>query len=357
MKRTNHLRLLLGAVIPLLMLAACSTSNQSAADQSGSRSESGTSPGESAIAPLSKDGPLTISYIPITMNTQYTMTQYGMQEQIDRLGGSDFATLDVQAPASNDQSLSMQPSIMENAIAKGVDAIVLSTEDEQAMLPYMKKATEAGIPVFLTNMAEVNEDDAYFVSNIGYSQYDASHLIGEWVVDDTAGKDAKIGILEGYPGLLNDQRLAGFKDAIADHANLEVVASQTADWTRAKGQEVTENILTASPDIDIIYGMYDEMALGAVSAIKTMSTEKDIIVAGYDNTADGNAAIKNGELAVTVDTGSKKVGVELINAIKSFVTEGKAVDREINVPPTIVDATNVDEFGEDTYEYVPRDPE
>jgi ABC-type sugar transport system, periplasmic component len=342
----------------MLALAACSTSNQqSGADESGAGSESGGSGGASAIAPLAKETPLTISYIPITMNTQYTMTQYGMQEQIDRLGGDSFATIDVQAPASNDQSLSMQPSIMENAISKGVDAIVLSTEDEQAMLPYMKKATEAGIPVFLTNMAEVNEDDEYFVSNVGYSQYDASHLIGEWIVDHAEGQDMKIGVLEGYPGLLNDQRLAGFEDAIADHSNLEIVASQTADWTRAKGQEVTENILTANSDVDIIYGMYDEMALGAVSAIKTMSTEKQILVAGYDNTADGNAAIRNGELAVTVDTGSKKVGVELINAIQSFVVNGESVDREINVPPTIVDAENVSDFGSDTYEYVQQDPQ
>lgn len=343
------------AMALVALLAACSTSNQ-APSPTEPAGETTAGADETVAEPQTKDAQLTIAYVPITMNTQYSMTQYGMQEEIDRLGGADFATLDVQAPTSNDTSLQEQPDILENLIAKGVDAIVLSTEDEKALLPYIQRAEEAGIAVFLTNMAETDPTDVYFVSNIGYSQYDASYAIGEWTVDHFQGDDARIAVLEGYPGLLNDQRIEGFQDAIKDSANLSVVASEAADWTRARGQEVTENILTAHPDINMIYGLYDEMALGAVTTIKSAGLLDQIIVAGYDNTADGNAAIKAGELTVTVDTGSKQVGVEIIKAIHAFLIEGQAVERNILVDPTIYDTSNVDTFDEDNFVYVPQEP-
>ena len=70
---------------------------------------------------------------------------------------------------------------------------------------------------------------------------------------------------EGFPGLVNSMRLDGFKCALEGHDNFEIVASQVADWTRAKGQEVTENLLTAHPDIQFLFGLYDEMSLGATT--------------------------------------------------------------------------------------------
>jgi len=345
-----------GIAVIASALAACSTSNQAGGTPTVA-APSSTTTQSTAMQPQTKSGPLKIAYIPIVMNTQYTMTLNGMKEQIDRLGGASFATIDVQAPTSNDSSLQEQPDIMENVISTGVDAIVLSTEDEKAMLPYIQRAEEAGIAVFLTNMAETDPSDSYFVSNVGYSQYDASHLIGEWTVSHFAGKDAKLAVLEGYPGLLNDQRLQGFQDAIKDASNLQIVASQPADWTRAKGQEVTENILQAHPDVNMIYGMYDEMALGAVASIKAAGELDKVVVAGYDNTADGNASIKAGELTVTVDTGSKQVGVELVKAISDFLTQGKAVDHDIMVEPKVYDSSNIASFDTEDYSYVPRQPE
>lgn len=337
------------------LLAACSTSNQ-ALPPTKSAGETTAAAQETIAKPQTKSAPLTIAYVPITMNTQYSMTQYGMQEEIDKLGGTGFATLDVQAPTSNDTSLQQQPDILENLIAKGVDAIVLSTEDEKALLPYIERAEKAGIAVFLTNMAATDPTDLSFVSNVGYSQYDASFAIGKWTVDHFKGSDARIAVLEGYPGLLNDQRVKGFHDAIKDSPKLSIVASESADWTRAKGQEVTENIVTAHPDINMVYGLYDEMALGAVTTIKSAGLLNKIIVAGYDNTADGNAAVKAGELTVTVDTGSKQVGVEIIKAINAFLVKGQPVKRDILVDPKIYDSANVGTFDTNNFVYVPQKP-
>jgi ribose transport system substrate-binding protein len=235
-----------------------------------------------------------------------------------------------------------------------VDAIALATEDQNAMLPYIKAAADKGIPVFLFNMSEVSPDDPYYVTNVSFDQYGASHQIGEWAIDHFGDEPTKIAVLEGFPGVVNTQRLDGFMDAIKGHDNLEVVASQAADWTRAKGQTVTENILQAHPDIDFIYGLYDEMALGAVAAVKGAGKLGDVVIAGYDNTRDGYESIKAGELSVTVDTASKAMGVGVVQAIKDFVVDGKKIDRSIMQQTVVYDASNIDEFNTDNYIYVPQ---
>ena len=220
----------------------------------------------------------------------------------------------------------------------------------------MKAAAEAGIPVFLFNMAELRPDDPYYVTMVGYDQKNAGYLIGEWAVNHFGNEPTKAAILEGFPGLVNSMRLDGFNCAIAGHDNIEVVTSQVADWTRAKGQEVTENILTANPDINFLFGLYDEMSLGAITAIKERGLISQIAVAGYDNTKDANASIKAGEMMVTVDTAAKEMGINLIKAVKDFVMDGKTIDRILNSKLIVYDQSNIDTFNEENYIYVPRTP-
>jgi ribose transport system substrate-binding protein len=309
------------------------------------------------LEPTTKDLPLTIAYVPNVMNTQYDMVLSGIKEEIDRLGGEEFAKLLVQAPTNNTTSIQEQTNILENVIEQKVDAIFLATESEEAEMPYMKAAEEAGIPVFLFNMAELRPDDPYYVSMIGYDQKNAGYLIGEWAIDYFDGQPTKVAVLEGFPGLVNSMRLDGFKCAIDGQDNFEIVTSQVADWTRAQGQAVAENVLTANPDINFLFGLYDEMSLGAITAIKERGLMEQIVVAGYDNTKDANASIKAGEMMVTVDTAAKEMGVNLIKTLKAFAVDGQEVDRIINSQLVVYDQSNIDTFNEENYIYVPRQPE
>lgn len=337
-------------VLSVGLLAGCATSNSPGATTTATTdSESDAT----VMSPTEKDTPLKLAYVPVVMNTSYEMVLAGIKEEIDRNGGDSFATLTVQAPTGNSSSLQEQSNILEGLTQQSIDGIILATEDQAALLPYIKAASEKGIPVFLFNMAEVSPDDEYYVTNVSFDQYGASHQIGEWAVDHFAGEKTQVAVLEGFPGLVNTQRLDGFKDAIVDDPNLEIVASQPADWTRAKGQSVTENILQAHPDVKFIYGLYDEMALGAVAASKA-SGRDDIVVAGYDNTQDGNQAIKAGDLTVTVDTGSKQMGVNVLQAVKEFVVDGQEVPRSIMVDTSVYDTTNIDTFDPNNYIYVPQ---
>ncbi|MDR0960076.1 MAG: sugar ABC transporter substrate-binding protein [Propionibacteriaceae bacterium] len=342
------------AILCAALLAGCSTSNQAGGTDETTDASTATSASDGTrMEPTTKTDQLHLAYVPVVMNTSYEMVLAGIKEGIDANGGEEWATLTVQAPSSNTATLQEQPDILEGLAQQDIDAIIMATEDQDAMLPYIEAASEKGIPIFLFNMSTISENDPWYVTCVTFDQYEASHQIGEWAVDHFAGKEVEVAVLEGFPGVVNTQRLEGFMDAIADHPNLKVVASQQADWTRAQGQTVTENILQAHPNVGFIYGLYDEMALGAVAAVKQANKLGQIAIAGYDNTADGRDSILAGELTVTVDTASKQMGTDVLNAVKEFVQEGKEVPREIMIPTTVYDTETIGDFDPNNYTYVP----
>ena len=362
---------LLLAAILCLSLAACATSNQQPAQTeqpaaAETPAATDTDASTDAEAPADTETPaaeetvytvaprtitdrtLNVAIVPITMNTSYTMTIKGaIQEVADK--GWDINVI-VQAPSGNTSSITEQGDIMENLIQQGVDAIVLSTESDASMLPYLRDAMKADIPVFMFNMSELDKDNYMYVSSLGYDQYEAGYDIGTWVKDQYGAEAQKIGVLEGYPGVLNTMRMNGFNDAIADNENLQVVASQTANWTREDGTTVTESILTANPDLTILYGPYDEMVLGGLTVIKERALLDQVHVVGFGCTEDGINAIKNGEMAATIDVGEYGTGFDIIDAVYAFCVEGKEVDKIINRACTVYDASNIDTIDMSIYE-------
>ena len=355
------------------MLAGCTTSNQQAAETTAAQaeatqaasqeaSEEGAAQEESGEEPAADEGEdsaaageeymvkprqitdrkVKLGLIPVAMNTAYTMTINGAKKQIEENG--DQIELIVQAPSSNASTITEQGNIMETMIQQGVDAIALATESDESMLPYLREAAEADIPVFLFNMTEINDQNIYYVSSIGYDQEQAGYEIGKWVNDNLGGEPQKIAVLEGYAGIVNTKRMDGFKAAIADNSNLEIVASQTADWTREKGQSVTESILTANPDVTILYGPYDEMVLGGLTVVKERNLLDQIAVVGYGCTKDGVAAIEAGEMQATIDVGEYGTGFDIVNAVTDFCINGKEVDKVINRPSKVYDINNIDEL-------------
>lgn len=346
------------AMLMVISLAACSTSNQAPS----TTTPADTTPadgGNQASAPADEatytvkprqitDRTLNVALVPVTMNTSYTMTIKGaIQDIADR--GLDI-NLIVQAPSGNTSSITEQGDIIENLIQQGVDAIALSTESDAAMLPYLRSAMEKDIPVFMFNMAELDKDNYMYVSSIGYDQYEAGYDIGTWVNNTYGASAQKIGVLEGYPGVLNTMRMNGFNDAISGNENMQVVASQTANWTREDGTSVTESMLTANPDMSILYGPYDEMVLGGLTVVKERNLLNQIAVVGFGCTEDGINAIKNGEMVATIDVGEYGTGFDIIDAVYSFCVEGTDVEKVINRPCVVYDSSNINEIDMAIYE-------
>ena len=208
MKRIGYF-LTVGA-LAAAMLAGCSTSNQKAEEttaaptqtESAASAESkeeaestaeevkGDVSGEYSVKPRQiTDHKVKLGLIPVAMNTSYTMTINGAKKQIAENG--DQIELIVQAPSSNASTITEQGNIMETMIQQGVDAIALATESDESMLPYLREAAEADIPVFLFNMTEINDQNIYYVSSIGYDQEKAGYDIGKWINDNLGDKPQK----------------------------------------------------------------------------------------------------------------------------------------------------------------------
>lgn len=294
------------------------------------------------------DRKVVVGLVPVVMNTAYTMTINGAKEEIEKLGGN--FELIVQAPSSNTNTIPEQGNILESFIQQKVDAIALATESDASMLPYLRDAANADIPVFLFNMTEIDPENIYYVSSIGYDQYQAGYEIGAWIADNYKDKEIKMAVLEGYAGIVNTMRMDGFKKALESSPNITIVASQTADWNREAGQRVTESILTSNPDINMLYGPYDEMVLGGLVAIRERKLLDQIDVVGFGCTKDGVAAIEAGEMAATIDVGEKGTGYDIIDAVNSFCVEGKTVEKVINRPSKVYTAENLDELDRSIFE-------
>jgi ribose transport system substrate-binding protein len=275
------------------------------------------------------------------MNPAYTLTINGAKEEIQKLGlNMDFI---IRAPTSNVSTLTDQGNILEDLVGRKVDAIALATESDKAMLPYLREAAKANIPVFLFNMSTIDSENNYYVTSIGYDQKKAGSVIGEWVANHFA--KGNIGLLTGYPGIVDTQRMDGFKEAIAKNTGLKIVASQIANWNRADGQKVAESMLTAHPEIDILFSDYDEMTLGALSVVKDRQLLDKVKLIGFGAEQAGIDAVKDGTFQATVLVHEYATGYDIIDSINNFCIKGQNVEKVIYREPTAIDASNVDKVG------------
>jgi len=301
--------------------------------------------------PTKKQGPIKVGFTPTAMNTHYDIVIAGAKTAVDELGGKDVIDLVIQAPSSQ-SGTAEQMNIVETWVQQGYDAIGICSANDQAMTPIYKRAAEKGIPVFVFNTPVPMSVNPYYVSNIGYDQHEAGRLMGLWLIKNFGDKPTNLVIIEGLPGVHNKERLAGFKEGIAGNENIKILASQPGDWVRDRAQSVMENILAAhSKDIDVVWGMYDEMALGALAAVKSRGLSGKVTIMGYDNTPDAYAAIKRGEMNSTVDTAPKEMGYNLIHAVKKYVMDGEMVPKVINSEIAVWDQSNIDKFDTNNYKY------
>lgn len=238
----------------------------------------------------------------------------------------------IQAPGRGATDVERQIQIVENLITQKVDAICVVPADSKSIIESVLKANKAGIPFLnIDNKIDfelAKERNAVVATFIGSDNYLGGKLAGEHIATVLNGK-GKVAILEGVSGVeAAIKRKAGFVDYVKDHPEIEIVASQPADWDREKGLNTFQNMLQANPDVKALFACNDEMALGAVQAIKAAGKEGQIIVVGFDATKDGLAAVENGSMAATVAQLPSEMGkMGILNAIN--ILEGKSVEKDI----------------------------
>lgn len=210
--------------------------------------------------------------------------------------GVEVVTL---APAQQD-SIEEQLAIMEAQIQQGADAFVIHPSDSNGIMPGVTAANEAGIPVISIGTASTSGS----MLRTGVDYYQTGQVVAKYLFEKAGGAGGVI-ILEGPPGAQNaEERKAGILDTLALYTGYNLIDSQTANFNRAQGMQVMENLLQregVKEQLKIVIAANDEMALGAIQALKAAGLE-DVMVGGFDGSKDASQAIKDGDLAVTYNT-------------------------------------------------------
>lgn len=218
---------------------------------------------------------------------------------------------------------SKQASDIEDLIQQKVSLIIINPVDSAAVASAVEAANAAGIPVITVDRSS---DGGEVVSHIASDNVAGGALAGAYVAE-LVGEGAKVAELEGVAGSSAARdRGQGFNEAVA--GKLDVVAKQTANFNRAEGLTVMENILQANPDITAVFAHNDEMALGALEAIAAAG--KDIQVVGFDATDDAVAAVEAGTLAATVAQKPDEIGSIAVETAIAHLN-GEAVEAIIPV--------------------------
>jgi ribose transport system substrate-binding protein len=197
--------------------------------------------------------------------------------------------------AQNDSA--REASQIEDLIQRRVAVIAINPTDSDAIVPTIRKINAARIPVVTVDRGA---NGGNVLAHIASDNVAGGMMAAEYVGKRLNGR-GNVVMLEGIAGTSAARdRGKGFREGLKKYPAIRLVAVQTADFDRAKGLTVMENILQAQRSISAVFAQNDEMALGAVQAIEAAKRQREMFVVGFDAIADAIAAVKAGKMAATI---------------------------------------------------------
>ena len=264
--------------------------------------------------------------------------QKGAEDAAKKLG----VNLIVQA-AEREVDVEKQMQIIENLIQTKVAALCVTPSGSREIVPAIEKANRAGIPVVIVDTRvdskAMSESSAKIASFIGSDNYEGGKLAGEFIAKKLGGK-GKVAVLEGIPGHeTGDSRLKGFREALKATPEIQIVASQTANWERDQGFNVFQNILQSHPDVQAVFACSDLMALGAVEAIAAAKKTGQITVIGFDASDEARKAVLSGTMDATVAQSPAEMGALAVENAYHLI-KGEPVKDELVVAIKLITKEN-----------------
>ncbi|WP_373779257.1 ribose ABC transporter substrate-binding protein RbsB [Glaesserella sp.] len=265
----------------------------------------------------------TIALAISTLDNPFFVTlKEGAEKKAKELG-YNLVVLDSQ----NDPAKEL--SNVEDVTVRGAKVLLINPTDSEAVGTAVAVANKKNIPVITLDRG-ANKGNV--VSHIASDNVAGGKIAGDFIAEKV-GKNAKVIQLEGIAGTsAARERGEGFKQAVEAN-QFELLASQPADFDRTKGLNVMENLLASHGSAKAVFAQNDEMALGALRAIK--ASGKNILVVGFDGTDDAVKAVNGGQLAATIAQQPEKIGELGIEAADK-VLKGEKVDAQIPVPLKVI---------------------
>ncbi|MCQ4631178.1 sugar ABC transporter substrate-binding protein [Shinella lacus] len=270
-----------------------------------------------------------------------TVLRNGMSDYAKTLDGVELQIEDAQ----ND--VAKQQSQIQNFIASGVSAIIVNPVDTDATAAMSKAAADAGIALVYVNREPVNvnelpEKQAFVASN----EMESGTLETKEVCRLLNGKGKVVVMMGELSNQAARMRTQDVKDVIAtdECKGLEIVEEQTANWSRTQGSDLMTNWLSAGLEFDAVISNNDEMAIGAIQALKAAGRSMDsVVVAGVDATQDALAAMAAGDLDVTVFQDAAGQGKGSVDAALKLA-KGEKVETKVYIPFQLVTPANIADF-------------
>ena len=270
-----------------------------------------------------------------------TILRNRMSDYAKTLPGVSVQIADAQDDISN------QLSQVQNFIANGVDAIIVNPVDTSATAAITKAAADAGMPLVYVNREPIDVNKlgpkAAFVAS---NEAESGTLEAKEICKLLGGKGSIL-VIEGQ--LRNQAAVQRTKDiheviATPECSGIKIIAEQTAEWDRTKGQNLMTNWLSKGMQFDAVVSNNDEMAIGAIQAMKSAGVDtKKAVVGGVDATQDALASMKAGDLKVTVFQDAAGQGKGAVDTALALAA-GKPVDKKVYIPFQLVTPANMDQF-------------
>lgn len=307
---------------------------------------------------ISAQGPqdtseITMSWIGKTLNNPWwiSVADFSVREAAE-LG----VNLTVAMP-EEEVDLEKQIAMIEAAIEQDVDAILISASSSEGVIPAIEKAREAGIVIvnFDTRIADPSMYDAF----VGADDVAGAYKAGVYICQMLGEAGGQVALLEGLLAQSTGvDRKAGFEAGIADcEYDVEIVASQGAQWRSDLALDATVNMLTANPDIDAIFASNDQMAVGMVNGVYAAGMDpNDLILVGYDGILDAANLVLSGELDAFVALPNREEGFMVPRlAVALLANPDYSYEREMIFPGPLVTKELIPDLTDETiYEYMAR---
>lgn len=285
---------------------------------------------EKVIVAHKKANQLKLGVSISTTNNPYFVS---MDDAI-RAMAKDKGTKITVSDAQNDSATQLND--VQNFISQGVDAILINPVDSDAVVPAIRAANAAKIPVIAMDRGATGGE---LLTTVASDNVEAGRMAAK-AIAEKVGKDAKVLELSGTPGAsATIDRGKGFHLA-AKELGLNILSSQSANFDRTTGLNTSQNMLQSNKGVQAIFAQNDEMALGAAKAVQASGLK--IAVFGIDGQTEAHDAIKSGGMTGTIAQAPAKIGEIAMQTAFDYY-QGKKIDKTINSPIYLVTKDNVEE--------------
>lgn len=266
MKRKSFATIL-GLLVLMFIFAGCS-------DSGASNNGEGSEDGETNAS--GKQLKIGMSFQ--EMNNPYFISMNEAFQEAAKSVGAETIIADAQ------HDVTKQINDIDDMIQQGIDILIINPADSEGAQAAVQAAHDAGVIVVAVDAQAEGPLDSF----VGSKNYDAGYLAGQQMAEDLGG-EGKVAILDGIPVVPILERVEGFKDAISEHPGIEIVDIQNGRQDRAEAMSVTENMLQANSNLDAIFSVNDEGALGSLGAVE--ASGKDVWIYSVDGHPEAVEAI------------------------------------------------------------------